>query len=88
MSWLALVLVFLSATVHAVWNLLAHSQKVNGTLLLRFHFITLVIGVIPVLILEGKADLFPSKVWLLLILSGLFQAFFFWFDDGLSSWQL
>ncbi len=77
MSWLALVLVFLSATVHAIWNLLAHSQKVNGTLLLRFHLLTGLVGLIPALILEEKGDSFSATVWLLVILSGLFQSLFF-----------
>jgi len=77
MSWFALVLVFLSATIHAFWNLLAHSQKVNGTLLLRFHIITGLVGVIPALIPEFQGDSFPATVWLLVILTGLFQSFYF-----------
>jgi drug/metabolite transporter (DMT)-like permease len=77
MSWLALVLVFLSATVHALWNLLAHSQKVNGTLLLRFHLLTGLVGLVPALIPEFQGEPFPASIWVLVILTGLFQSFYF-----------
>ena len=77
MSWLAIILVLLSATIHAIWNLLAHSQKISGTLLLRFHWLTGLVGLIPVLLPELNGNPLPPAVWGLVLLTGLLQSFYF-----------
>ncbi|MCI5144124.1 MAG: hypothetical protein D3923_01040 [Candidatus Electrothrix sp. AR3] len=77
MAWLAVILVLLSAAVHASWNLLAHSQQVNGTLFFRLHLFTGLFGILPVLIAEWKGIPFSVTIWKLLVLSGLFQAIYF-----------
>ncbi len=77
MAWLAVILVLLSATIHASWNLLAHSRQVNGNLFFRLHLITGFFGFLPVLIAEWKGIPFSITIWGLLVLSGLFQAIYF-----------
>ncbi len=77
MTWLAVLLVLLSATVHASWNLLAHSRRVDGNLFFRLHLTTGLIGVLPALIAEWQGIPFPATIWGMLVLSGLFQAIYF-----------
>lgn len=77
MSFLAIALVLLSATIHATWNLLAHSQKLSGTLLLRFHWLTGLVGLIPILLGELKGNPLPPAAWGLVVLTGLLQSFYF-----------
>jgi drug/metabolite transporter (DMT)-like permease len=77
MSLFAIMLVLLSATIHAGWNLLAHSRQVNGNLFFLLHLITAIVGFLPVLIAELTGTSFPLSVWGLLILSGMFQALYF-----------
>ena len=77
MTWLAVILVLLSATVHASWNLLAHSRQVNGNLFFRLHLITGLIGILPAVLAEWKGIPFSGVIWIFLVISGLFQAIYF-----------
>lgn len=77
MAWSAVILVLLSAVIHAGWNLLAHSRRVDGNLFFHLHVIIAVLGILPVLIAEWRGFPFSINVWLLLVLSGIFQAVYF-----------
>ena len=74
----ALLLVFVSTILHAGWNLLAHSQRADNRFFLRAAICTGVAGLVPVLWAESSGiSPFPTVVWLLLLLTGLFQGFYF-----------
>ncbi|MEH2065814.1 MAG: EamA family transporter [Nostoc sp.] len=77
MSWLAIALVLLSAAIHATWNLLAHSQKVNGAMFLRVSLIIGLFGFIPVVMGELRGDGFPLSVWGWALLTGFLQCFYY-----------
>ena len=80
MDPLALGLALASATVHAGWNLLARARGA-GNPLLRVPLVTTAIGIIPAILLQHWVAPFSGRVWLLLLLSGLFQA---WYHAGLT----
>jgi drug/metabolite transporter (DMT)-like permease len=73
----AIVLVLLSAVIHAAWNLLTHFQKASGMVFLRLSLFTGLVGLLPALVAEYK-HAFPLTVWGLLILTGLFEAVYYW----------
>lgn len=80
MDALALGLALSSATVHAGWNLLARARGA-GNPLLRVPLVTTVLGIIPAILLQHWLVPFSAQVWLLLALSGIFQA---WYHTGLT----
>ena len=69
-------LVLLSAFIHAGWNLLVRSHDLSRQML-RIPLLISAVAVGPVLWLELRSDTFPSVVWLLLAVSGLFQALYY-----------
>ncbi len=74
----ALGLVFLSTILHASWNLLAHARRNDQTLFLRAALVTGLVGLGPVLWSEWTgSNRFPPMVWLLLVITGLFQGLYF-----------
>jgi drug/metabolite transporter (DMT)-like permease len=74
---LAILLIGISAFMHAGWNLLAHSRRSDTVLFLRSTLITGLIGIVPVVIIELQGPAFPPQVWGLLALTGVFQSFYF-----------
>jgi drug/metabolite transporter (DMT)-like permease len=74
---LSLLLIGVSAFMHAGWNLLAHARRSDGALFLRSAMVTGVIGLIPALVAEWLGPAFPVQVWGLLLLTGVFQATYF-----------
>ncbi|MEZ4612298.1 MAG: hypothetical protein R2838_18985 [Caldilineaceae bacterium] len=80
MDPLALGLALSSAAVHAGWNLLARARGAASPLL-RVPAVTTAIGIIPAILLQHWVAPFSGRVWFLLVLSGLFQA---WYHAGLT----
>lgn len=77
MSELAIILVLLSAGIHALWNLLAHYQKIDSSLFLRSNLVACV-AVVPLeLFADWQGDFFPATVWGLLALTGLTHALYY-----------
>ena len=77
MSELAIILVLLSAGIHALWNLLAHHQKIDSSLFLRSNLVAC-LAVLPLeLFADWQGDYFPGTVWGLLALTGLSHAFYY-----------
>lgn len=78
MPILPVILVLISAFMHAGWNLAAHSQRANSrTLFLRIPIVVGVVGLGPALIAEFRGIPFPTQVWGLLALAGLFQGIYY-----------
>lgn len=74
----AIILVFLSATTHATWNLLAHSQqKVSGNLFLRCLIIAGLAGLCSELVAEWQGDRFPIPLWGAILISGVVHAAYY-----------
>ena len=77
MTLLPILLIGFSSIMHAGWNLLAHSQRADGALFLRVTLITGLVGLIPAAVLELQGPAFAMQVWLLLIITGIFQALYY-----------
>jgi drug/metabolite transporter (DMT)-like permease len=77
MTIFVLIIVCGSAILHAGWNLIAHSQRTNSTLFLQISLIIGLGGLIPVIFAEIYSTPFPAKVWILLVLTGIFQTFYY-----------
>ena len=77
MTLLPILLIGISAFMHAGWNLLAHSQRSDGVLFLRISLLTGLIGFVPALLAELRGPPFPGQVWGLLLLTGACQALYF-----------
>jgi drug/metabolite transporter (DMT)-like permease len=82
MTLLPLLLIGVSAFLHAGWNLLAHSHRSDNTLFLRVTLITGLIGVVPALLTELQGPPVAGQVWGWLVLTGACQALYYL---GLSS---
>lgn len=80
MDALAVGLSLSSATVHAGWNVLARARGAASPLL-RVPLVTTALGIIPAIILQQTLVPFSGRVWFLLLLSGIFQA---WYHTGLT----
>ncbi len=74
MSALALGLVLLSTLFHAGWNLFAHTHRGDAGLFLRAALVAGLVGVGPALWLQFAGQPLPPLVWLLLPVTGFFQA--------------
>ena len=74
MSAPALGLVLLSTLFHAGWNLFAHTHRGDAGLFLRAALVAGLVGVAPALWLQFFGSPFPALVWLLLPVTGFFQA--------------
>ncbi|MBP0016602.1 MAG: hypothetical protein J7647_03490 [Cyanobacteria bacterium SBLK] len=74
----AIILVFLSATTHATWNLLAHSQqKVSGNLFLRCLIVAGFAGLVSELVAEWHGDRFSILLWGAILISGIVHAAYY-----------
>ena len=74
----ALILVCLSAVIHAVWNLLAHSQqKITGNIFLRCHIFSSFTILLPELVAEWQGDHFSVTVWLTILAAGIFNSIYY-----------
>jgi drug/metabolite transporter (DMT)-like permease len=80
MEPLALGLALASALVHAGWNVLARARGAASPLL-RVPIVTTALGIIPAVVLQQTLVPFSGSVWFLLVLSGIFQA---WYHTGLT----
>lgn len=77
MTLFPILLIGMSSIMHAGWNLLAHSQRADGVLFLRVTLITGLLGLIPAVLLELQGPAFALPVWLLLAVTGIFQALYY-----------
>lgn len=77
MTLLPLLLIGVSAFMHAGWNLLAHSQRSDGVLFLRIQMVTGLIGLLPAVVAELQGPAFTGQVWVCLLFTGAFQALYF-----------
>ena len=77
MTFLPLLLIGISACMHAGWNLLAHARRADSNLFLRATFISSVVGFLPALVFELQGPHFPLPVFGLLALTGVCQAVYY-----------
>jgi drug/metabolite transporter (DMT)-like permease len=77
MTYIPLLLIGVSAFMHAGWNLLAHSQRSDSVLFLRITLITGLVGIIPAFIAELQGPAFVGQVWGWLLLTGVCQATYY-----------
>jgi len=75
MSWLAIILILLAASIHAIWNLIMHVRKVNATMILRIHWLTALVGFFPILFFELQGNSLSPTIWGLVFITSIFQAF-------------
>ena len=71
-----ILLVLLSAIIHASWNLIIRSRNLSRQFL-RIPLLIGIIGLPPVLWLEWHGRALPGVVWGLLVVTGLFQACYY-----------
>ena len=71
------VIVGISAVLHASWNLAAHAQRNNGDFFRQLSLVGAAIGIGPAIFFELTSAPLPSTVWLFLGITGLFQAFYY-----------
>lgn len=76
MALLTLALVFLSAIIHASWNLVVRSRGANQ-MLLRVPLLIALFGLGPALWMEWRGAHFSLFVWGMLILTSIFQGFYY-----------
>lgn len=76
MALFSLVLVLTSALIHASWNLVVRSRGANQ-MLLRIPFLIALLGLGPSLWLEWTGAHFSLFVWAMLILTSIFQSFYY-----------
>ena len=77
MSFLTVIVVLLSAGMHASWNLIAHIQRLNRGLFVRVCLMVGCAGLAPVLLAEVLGRPFPAAVWGLLAMAGLSLGLYF-----------
>ena len=77
MTYLPLLLIGISAFMHAGWNLLAHAHRSDGVLFLRVTLLTGLAGLVPALVAELQGPSFVWQVWACLALTGACQALYF-----------
>ncbi|MCJ8330042.1 MAG: EamA family transporter [Lentisphaeria bacterium] len=79
MTNVALIIVLISAFMHAGWNLFSKSKNPSGSFFFIASFAAALL-LSPVLIYSSNIfldGLFPQRVWPLIILTGLFQSSYF-----------
>ncbi len=77
MTSVALLLVSISAVLHASWNLISKRESPSAAFLLVANTVGCLI-LVPIAIAFGlQYAAFPSSVWILLLITGLFQALYF-----------
>lgn len=78
MNLLAILLVGASAFTHASWNLIAKSRTPSAAFFLLLTVASVILSGGLVLILFPSAfSAIPGKLWLLFLLTGVFQAFYY-----------
>jgi drug/metabolite transporter (DMT)-like permease len=77
MSPFVVALVLLSAVTHASWNLVARRYRANE-IFLRVLLVIATVGVPLAIILEFTAQPVFSVIWMIVLISAVFQAFYFW----------
>lgn len=78
MSLIAIVLLVISATVHASWNLIGKHEDASPQYFLRtdcFGWMILAVCISPYL---GLVKQFPDTAWICIILTGFFEALYYW----------
>ncbi|RPJ54696.1 MAG: hypothetical protein EHM12_13485 [Dehalococcoidia bacterium] len=77
MPLFAVILVLISAFMHAGWNLLLGTQpRASYYILLRITLVIVAVGLGPALAAEFWGTHFPAQIWLYLTLAGIFQALY------------
>lgn len=76
MTYSLLLLVFASAIIHASWNLVVRARGANQ-MLLRIPLLIALLGLLPALWLEWTTQPFSLFVWTMLILTSIFQGFYY-----------
>ena len=79
MTFLAMVLVFLSTFMHAGWNLLARKYRSEEVFFGRMLALTALIGLVPTIWSEIAAQSITPKAWLCVLGSGFFCGLYFRF---------
>ena len=76
---MALLLVMVSAPMHAGWNLLARRQRAEGAFFLGLLKWGAIVGLVPVVLSEIFAPSIPGKAWVCLLISGCCCGSYFFF---------
>jgi drug/metabolite transporter (DMT)-like permease len=77
MTGVAILLLSVSAVLHASWNFISKSNSPSAAFLLVANTVGCVI-LVPVAVVFGvEYAAFPSSVWMLIIITGLFQALYY-----------
>jgi len=79
MTFLAMVLVFLSTFMHAGWNLLARKYRSEEVFFGKMLALTALIGLVPTIWSEIAAQSITPKAWLCVLGSGFFCGLYFRF---------
>lgn len=78
MSLLAIILVVISAFMHAGWNLLSKSQHPSAAFFLVASLIgTLLLSPALILYRDTVMHCIPAQVWMLLLMTGFFMALYY-----------
>ncbi len=77
MTLTAAILLLVSAFTHAGWNLLSKKKKQTAAGFMTANLLGLVLFLPVILVFGSLIHQFPSRVWLLLLLTGFFQAIYF-----------
>ena len=78
MSLTAIILLIVSAITHAGWNLLTKRQRPSASFFLVANTVG-VVALLPLLVIHRTSvSEFPSQVWMLLAITGLFMAVYYW----------
>lgn len=74
----AIILVCLSAGIHATWNLLAHSQqKLSGNLFLHYQIVSCFAIFVPELVAELQGDHFSVALWSAVLVGGVINGIYY-----------
>jgi drug/metabolite transporter (DMT)-like permease len=76
MALFPLLIVLLSTFMHASWNLLARRQRERDIFLPLLLFVSS-LGLVPVLLIEGRGEPILPQVWRYLVVTGVFQAIYY-----------
>ncbi len=77
MTGVAILLLCFSSVLHASWNFISKSNSPSAAFLLVANTVDCVI-LVPVAVVFGvEYAAFPSSVWMLIIITGLFQALYY-----------
>ena len=79
MTPIAIVLILLSAFMHAFWNLLARRQRSEMVFIGRMLTVVVIAGAVPAVVGELAARGIPGRAWLCLAVSGTFCGVYFYF---------